>query len=663
MAQSSSLHLVAPKPQQPLAKPNRLDTVISRASDLILSQQHAVDGYWWYTLEANESINAEYILLTRYLQIDDRQTQLRIAKRIEKSQREDGSWPLFYEGPGDLSVTLECYFALKLMGWQTQSPALSKARHFILSKGGASQCRIFTRIHLALFGVIPWDACPTMPVSMIHLPQWAPFSIYGFSSWARACIVPLLVLMDQKKSRILPNHFLSELFVERSLEKCNWSYRTDKSFLSWERALIESDKILKLTEHFSFNPLHQSALKKCEQWIRSHIERTEDIYPALAYGAMALYSLGYSLGDPTIQKCLRALKSFQIPATRTVPEMPSKPTDKNSALYQQCCISPVWDTPWAAVSLVESGLPPDHPSLVKSGRWLLSKQILGVYGDWSKKNKKALPGGWSFEFQNDFYPDVDDTIQVLLFLKSIKLPEAETTKAFGRALQWFLSMQSKNGGWAAFDVNNDSEWVNRIPFSDHGACIDPPTPDITGRALELLALLGYKPSSSVVRRALHFIEKTQLPSGAWQGRWGVNTIYGTWCVLQGLKAINYPKRTSRVQQAVAWLKSIQRHDGGFGESCESYAKNKFVPVSRSVPSQTAWGLMALMSAEEAQSVSAQSAAAFLMKSQNHSGGWNEEHFTGTGFPGHFYIRYHGYRYYFPLMALAKYRKATKNSLL
>lgn len=635
-----------------------LNLSIDRASSLILSQQ-APEGYWWYTLEANESINAEFIFLMNYLDCVDLLTQNSIANRLLSSQNLDGSWSVYHQGEGDISLTIEGYLALKLAKIPSDDKAMRRARDFILMQGGITKCRIFTRIHLALFGLIPFSACPMMPVSLIQSPPWAPIHIYEFSSWARATVVPLLVVMDQKKIRRLPSDFLDALYLEKP-SAADWSFKTRKSPLSWDHFFIQLDQCLRAFDRFAIKLFQESSLKKCESWIREHIQKTEDIYPALAYGAMALHSLGYPLHDPDIQKCLSALRKFQMPVSDTLPPLPLQVTNHRTqytTLYQQCCISPVWDTPWAGVSLLEAGVPPDHPQMIKSGEWLVLKQILDVYGDWAIKNKKAKPGGWSFEFENDYFPDVDDTIEVLFFLNRVDFSMAQKRKSIGRGLDWFLSMQCKNGGWAAFDVDNTLEWVNKIPFSDHGACLDPATPDITGRAIELLVDYGYTLLNPVVKKAIHFLESTQEPWGPWWGRWGVNYIYGTWCVLGGLTKIGYPQKTPRFQKAIHWLLSIQRPDGGFGESCESYARKKFIPLDESVPSQTAWALMALVSAGLANTFAAKLAAEFLMNSQNLDGSWDEEYHTGTGFPGHFYIRYHGYRHYFPLLALSRFKKA------
>lgn len=656
-----------------------LEDAVARAANRLLGQQSA-DGYWWYTLEANESINAEYILLLHYLGLDDPGTESRLAQSLLDRQATDGSWSLYFGGPGDLSTTVEAYFALKLTGVPPSDRNLTRARQFILQMGGIEQSRVFTRIHLALFGIIPWTACPAMPVGFIKMPSWSPVTIYDFSSWARATIVPMLILLDQKKERRLARNYLLELFTSANPEQNDWALPRPHNLFSYKNFYIQIDKLLSLMEQFNIRPARKSSLQACERWIREHLEKTEDIYPALAYGVMSLFALGYPLDDPTIAKALHALKRFQVGVVPIkgagLPALPEQAPSEQSplerspsertllgnvrsgtsgSLYQQCCISPVWDTPWAGVAALEAGIDPDAPRLLKSGRWLIDRQILHTYGDWSFKSKPVYPGGWSFEFENDYFPDVDDTIQVLMFLNRLPLNTERFRMSLQRGMDWLLAMQCQNGGWAAFDVDNDSEWVNQIPFSDHGACLDPPTPDITGRAVELFAQLGYSARLPYIQKAIRFLEGHQENWGPWWGRWGVNYIYGTWCVLQGLAAIGYDMSTPRVVQAANWLKNIQNRDGGFGESCESYRHHTYIPLKESVPSQTAWALMALIAAGEGRGEAARKAARLLVRKQGKHGEWDEPHHTGTGFPGHFYIRYHGYRYYFPLLALAKYR--------
>lgn len=639
--------------------------VLSEACNALLEIQRR-DGYWWYTLEANETIGAEFIFLMHFLEQVDPRTMNGICQRILDVQNDDGSWALFNEGPPDLSSTVECYFALKLAGMDINDQRMRRARDFILSRGGITKTRVFTRIHLAMFGLIPWSSCPEMPVEAMLLPTWFPINIYEFSSWARATIVPLLVFMTIKPVVELSNFTnLDELFVG-PVDKAKWSFSTDKGLITWEYFFLYFDKVLKFIEKIPLKPLRKRAIDKCIEWTRTHVERTEDIYPALAYAALMFKSLGYSNDSPEIRKPFEALQRFQqCYATDDLPKLPDDSAETDAVLsgttdrcviHQQCCISPVWDTPWVMTALLESGVPDDSPALTKAARWLIARQITECHGDWAIKNMGAEPGGWSFEFENDYFPDVDDTIQVLNVLESVALPHQEKTEAIRRGYLWLLSMQNDDGGWAAFDRNNNLEVVNKIPFSDHGACLDPSSPDITGRAIELFGKRGYKAGDKPVRRAIDYIWHTQETSGCWWARWGINYVYGTWCVLTGLSQIGWDLSDERIRRAVGWLLATQRHDGGWGESPLGYEKKRYVPWHESVPSQTAWGLMGLVAAGEANSPAARRAVDWLTK-RCVDGSWNEAAYTGTGFPGHFYIRYHGYRHYFPVLALARFRKA------
>lgn len=640
---------------------NIIQSSVKLAAEKQLSLQFP-EGYWWYTLEANETICAEMIFATHFLNEIDIDMEKGLARRILSCQRRDGTWALYYDGPPDLSTTIECYWALKLVSRHCDlsqnlglaiSKSLERSRDFILTSGGITQSRVFTKIHLAMFGLIPWSACPEMPAELMLMPTWAPINIYEFSSWARACIIPLLVVMQKKPVRKM-DISLDELFSEPPSER-KWNFKTDKHLLSWERFFIRLNKVLKAASNLPFRPFEDKALKKCDEWICEHISKTEDIFPALSYGAMALSILGHPNSHPIIRKSLKALKSFrqtyegnELPAIARLNDLASVRSCE-STIHQQCCISPVWDTPWQITALLEAGVPVDHPQLLKAGRWLIKKQVTEVYGDWKIKNPSAKPGGWSFEFENEYFPDVDDTIQVLHVLNRLAIPESEKGPAMEKGLKWLLSMQNDDGGFAAFDRNNDLKVVNKIPFSDHGACLDESSPDITARVLKLLSDLNPPQSlvGNVIETARSYLKRTQSDFGGWFGRWGINYIYGTWCVLSAI---------GNDTKAVQWLKSIQHADGGWSESPESYKENRYIPYSSSskgVPSQTAWAVMGLIAAGEGGSKEVKRGIEFLTSRLKDDGTWDEREYTGTGFPGHFYIRYHGYRHFFPLLALAK----------
>jgi len=656
----------------PLAFKCGLERAIQRASELQLSYQNP-EGYWWYTLEANTTIDCEYIMLMHFLDAVDPDVEEGLVNRILSQQRSDGAWSLYYADDGDLNATIECYFVLKLNGHDTEASHMVRARKYILSRGGLTSARVFTRIHFAMFGLVPWSSCPAMPLNFILIPNWMPVNIYEFSSWARASIVPMLVLMAEKPVKHLKENFnLEELYLE-SEEERSFQFTHDKSFLSWESFFIRFDKSLKVLLKAPFRPTKARAMRACEEWITNHIERTEDIYPALAYSAIALHLLGHPLDHPVLKKCLDGLKRFQHYYSGDLPALPNiKGKDHGVSkietsplphfptselrIHQQCCISPVWDTPWSLTALLDAGTPADDSRLLDAGRWLISKQITDDIGDWKVKNPHGKPGGWSFEFQNDYFPDVDDTIQVIHVLNRLQLPLEEKEESMNLGLHWILSMQNDDGGWAAFDKNNKREFVNKIPFSDHGACLDPSSPDIAARVIGLLADFGFTREENIVRRAVDYISNTQTPFHAWSGRWGINYIYGTWAVLAGLRAIEYDMNQEMVQTAAHWLEQIQRSDGGWSESPDTYKFGKFEPYPESVPSQTAWALLGLMAARGAESDAVHRGADYLVKTLSDQGDWDEKYFTGTGFPGHFYIRYHGYRHFFPLMALGQYHR-------
>jgi squalene-hopene/tetraprenyl-beta-curcumene cyclase len=656
---------------------------------LILSHQRS-DGYWWYSLEANETIGTEFILLMHYLDMVDEHIQEGIKNRILDVQRDNGTWSIYNDGPPELSTTIECYWALRIAGVPADAENMIKARQYILEHGGIEKARVFTKIHLAMFGIVPWNACPCMPSWFILFPSWFPFNIYEFSSWARATIVPLLIFMTQRNTKKPPKDvMLEELFCNKPKHR-KYKLSTNKGYFSWGNFFIQIDRLLKVWNKMPFHPLLKYSINKCKKWTWEHVKSTEDIYPALAYCALAFKSLGYSNDSPQIKKPFEALKMFQqVYTTDDVPALPeeikddgvnppsrlreigvnpftegsSGPWAQNSKssikIHQQCCISPVWDTPWSVMALLEAGISPDDPALLKAGCWLISKQIKEAYGDWAVKNKKGKPGGWSFEFENDYFPDVDDTIEVLGVIDRLAIPDEKKRECMQLGINWMLSMQNNDGGFGAFDKNQTQLLVNRIPFSDHNACLDPSTPDITGRMIEFLATQnGYDRKHPVIRRALDFIWKTQEESGAWFGRWGINYIYGTWNVLMGLSAIGIdPSADDRVAKALNWIEKIQRKDGGFSESPITYDTGNFSTYGVSVPSQSAWALMGLVAGGRASGSAARRCAEYLLSSRNAQGGWNERHHTGTGFQGHFYIRYHGYRHFFPLLALGRYFRA------
>jgi squalene-hopene/tetraprenyl-beta-curcumene cyclase len=607
-----------------------------------LEEQHK-DGYWLYELESNVTITAEYLMLLHFLGLKDAVRDKKIAQHILKNQRIDGTWAIHWGGGGDLSTTVEAYFALKLAGFSADDLPLRKARAFILESGGIEASRVFTKIFLALFGEFDWKAIPSIPVEVNLLPAWFPINIYNFSSWARSTLVPLSAVLDRKPLRPLPDKTsVRELFKEPGKVP---PVTTQKlSSLSWKQFFIIMDRLIKAVEDLPVRPLREKALKKTEQWIHEHQEPSGDwggIQPAMVNAILALSALGYGVAYEPMKKGLEALENFTV--------------EKDDEIILQSCISPVWDTALTALALLYSGMDRDNPAINHACKWLISKQIF-CKGDWSVKRPDLQPGGWAFEFDNSWYPDVDDTAVVLMLLNRYADRSFVKPESLQSGLRWILGMRGKDGGWGAFDVDNNLGILNQLPFGDLEAMIDPSTPDLTGRVLELLGLVGFSQSHDIVRKAIRFLKKNQEEDGTWWGRWGVNYIYGSSSVLVGLGTIGEDMSKPYIQKTVRWFKSRQNIDGGWGECCESYDEAHLKCQGWSTPSQTAWALLALIAAGEGTSEEVHKGIKYLLKKQQPDGTWEEEFFTGTGFPKYFMIRYHNYRNCFPLMALGKFNK-------
>ncbi len=622
-----------------------LDEAIRRTQRYLLRVQHA-GGYWHFPLEANVTMDAEYIFFNRFLRRQAARQEARIVDHMLGTQNDDGSWSLYPGGPGHPSLTIEAYFALKLCGFSPADQRLKKAEEFIRAHGGLARAGVFTRCFLAYFGQFPWYGLPSMPVELILLPPWFPINIYALSSWARETVVPLTILMAlQPNIPLSPELGLAELWLEPPSPQ-TVAFPRSKNLLSWRNFFLALDYTLKfLGRHVRWNPFRARALKRAEQWILERQDRNGGwggIQPPMLNCVMALKALGYPDDHPVIEKGIQAVEDFLVA--------------DGDALMMQPCVSPTWDTALAAKALLDSGLQPDHPALNRAATWLIQNQIFRR-GDWSVYNPNLDPGGWAFEFANDWYPDVDDTAVILMQLQRIatKDPRAKQ-RAIAYGLEWALGMQSRNGGWAAFDTNNDAEFLNQIPFADMEAMIDPPTEDLTGRLLELMGSYGYDLQSTRARKAHRFLLRTQRPNGAWWGRWGANFIYGTWSVLAGLRAIGDDLRAPHVRRAVAWLKHHQNPDGGWGETLASYDDESLAGHGESTASQTAWAILGLLAGENDLSPELLRGVRFLLRTQNDDGSWSERLWTGTGFPRHFYLRYDGYRIYFPLMALGQVRQ-------
>jgi squalene-hopene/tetraprenyl-beta-curcumene cyclase len=634
-----------------------LDLVVERAQAWFAREQFG-EGYWWAELESNATMDAEYLLLTHFLGARDDEIWRGVAQDIRNYQRSDGSWAMYHGAPGDLSTTIECYFALKLAGDPAGAPHLTTAREFIRARGGIARARTFTRIWLALFGQWSWDDLPAMPPELMLLPASAPFSIYRFSSWARGTIVPLLLLMNDRPVKPVPDAARLDELRMPGIAPPGPRDALDRIFLAVDRALRFYDRL-------PFHPMREQAREAAEKWILAHQEADGSwggIQPPWVYSLMALRALGHPLDHPALKKGLEGMHG------RWLVRRP------DGSARVQACLSPVWDTGLALLALLESGLDPADGMAQRAARWLLEEEIR-VPGDWCVQAPDVEPSGWAFEFENDLYPDVDDTAVVVLALHKAGALDAETRE---RALHWVLAMQSRNGGWAAFDKDNTSRLPALLPFSDFGEMIDPPSADVTAHVIEMLGAFGFDRANPAMDRALRYLHGQQEKEGSWLGRWGVNHIYGVGAALPALAAAGEAMDGLPVRRAVRWLNERQNADGGWGETCASYVEVAARGRGESTPSQTAWALLGLIAAGRADSPAAHRGARFLLDRQRTDGAWDEESFTGCGFPGYgigeergariregkelsagFMIRYHLYRNCFPLLALGRYRTALR----
>lgn len=627
-------------------EPARLTQAIKRSQAYLLSQQKA-EGYWVGELEANTTLTSEYILFRHLIGDVDPVRQQKGVRYLLSQQQTDGGWTLYYDGPSDLSTTVEAYFALRVAGVSPAEPALRRACQLILSQGGVTRARVFTKIFLALFGQYDWRGIPFIPPELIFLPPSFYINIYEFSSWSRSVIIPLTIIFAKKPLCPLPlDRHVEELFLEPP-GPARYAIQRRERGLNWETFFVLLDSLLKRSEsYYTFSTLQtmrEIAIRRAEQWTLEHQDHTGDwggIMPAMMNSVLALLSLGYPLDSPPVGKGLEAIERFGMETADTFRLQP--------------CVSPVWDTVLSLTALVDSGVPCTHPAVRRTVQWVIGKQVLRE-GDWKVKNRRGQPGGWAFEFNNDFYPDNDDTAAVLIALHKAGLPDEAKGEVFQRGLQWLLSMQGDDGGWGAFDVNNNKAILNKIPFADSESMLDPSTSDLTGRTLELLGLGGFPRNHRVVQQALRFVQGDQQADGAWYGRWGVNYIYGTCHVLCGLRSMGEPMGQPYIRRAVQWLVAHQNADGGWGETCRSYEEPTLRGTGTSTASQTAWALMGLLAAGEGHHESVTHGINFLLRTQTAEGTWYEPEFTGTGFPKFFFIKYHMYQHYFPLMALGRYR--------
>ncbi|MBV8771026.1 MAG: squalene--hopene cyclase [Deltaproteobacteria bacterium] len=623
----------------------KLSFTIERAQRWLLEHQHP-EGYWQAALEANGEMNAEFIIFNRFMGVaPDPALDRKLKKHLLDIQQPDGSWTLFPGGAGHLSTTIDAYFALKLAGMKAGDEPMMRCRRWVLAKGGIARAGTLARFYLAAMNQVPWAATPTLPVELALLPAWFPVNMYELSSWARATLFALMVLQAQRPVVSLDwRQGVLELYVQPP-HFTKFKMPRGAQLFSLRNALLVTDKLLRWYDRNHQANLRARALRYAEQWLLEHQDANGSwggIEPCYLLSPMALKALGYRNDHPVIVKGLAATRELI--------------WDNGDSILYQPCISPNWDTALAAKALLDSGFDGQHPALRDAAKWLIAHQIF-KRGDWSIKRPKLAGGGWAFEFYNDWFPDVDDSAVILMVLAhTAHDDERRRQLAVQAGCDWVLGMQWKNGGFAAFDADNNSQWLNHVPFADVEASTDPACADLTGRVLEMMAEVGYSVDHPVARRAIGWLKREQKPDGSWWGRWGVCYIYGTFSALSGLRAIGVSIREPWIGRAVQWLKSVQNPDGGWGETCSADRDPALKGKGNSTASQTAWAVIGLLAGEDELSDSVMRGVAWLMDRQNDAGSWDETEFTGTGFPNHFYLRYYMYPHYFPLMALGRLRR-------
>jgi squalene-hopene/tetraprenyl-beta-curcumene cyclase len=635
------------------------------------------DGHWVYELEADATIPAEYVLMTHYLgETPDTALEAKIGAYLRRIQNPDGGWPLYYQGKFDMSASVKAYFALKMIGDTPDAEHMARARSIIHAQGGIARCNVFTRILLALYGILPWRSAPVMPVEIMLLPQWFPFHLSKISYWARTVLVPLLVLSALKpQARNLKGVRLDELFLTPA-EHIPLAPRAPHQNPFWFVFFRGVEALLRISEPYFPQHWRQKAIKRAVAFVRERLNGKDGlggIFPAMVNAVEMFEVLGVPESDPA-----RAMARHAIDKLLVI---------KTDEAYCQPCVSPVWDTALMCHALLETGTPPAIAAAQRGLDWLLPLQILHTRGDWISRRSAVRPGGWAFQYANPHYPDVDDTAVVALAMHRAADPDLvqqpedpqRFESALARATEWIIGMQSSDGGWGAFEPENTHLYLNNIPFSDHGALLDPPTADVSARCLSMLVQLDPQQRAALAQvgagaqpdtpagRALAYLLAQQEPDGSWYGRWGMNYIYGTWSALCALNIAGLPGWTDAtaasatpMQHAANWLLSIQNDDGGWGESGSSYALDySGYTKAPSTASQTAWALLGLMAAGASYHPAVLRGIEYLLEQQNQAGGWDEPWFTATGFPRVFYLRYHGYAQYFPLWALARYRNLTQ----
>ncbi|MCE0744235.1 squalene--hopene cyclase [Acetobacter sicerae] len=626
---------------------SELDRVVERAHAALGGKQND-DGHWVFELEADATIPAEYVLLEHFLDRIDQPLEDKIGVYLRRIQGEHGGWPLYHDGDFNISATVKAYYALKCIGDDINAPHMQRARQAVLDHGGAERTNVFTRFQLALFGEVPWHGTPVMPVELMLLPRSAFFSVWNMSYWSRTVIAPLLVLAALRPVAVNPRGVhVQELFVTPPDQVKDWIRGPYRS--KWGHAFKVLDQVLRPVVKLIPQKVHEKAIKASVDFIEPRLNGIDGlgaIYPAMANTVMMYRAMGVPDSDPRANTAWESVRALLV--------------DHGDEVYCQPCVSPIWDTGLAGHAMMEAGSGPDpiarketEEKMAKAAEWLRDRQILDVKGDWAINRPDLEPGGWAFQYRNDYYPDVDDTAVVGMLLHRQNDPAND--EAIERARKWIVGMQSTNGGWGAFDVDNDKELLNHIPFSDHGALLDPPTADVTARCVSFLAQLGHAEDRPVIECALEYLRGDQEKDGSWFGRWGTNYIYGTWSVLCALNAAGVSHDDPMVVRAVEWLRSVQRPDGGWGEGCESYEDGPRGQYKESLPSQTAWAVLGMMAVGRRDDPAVVRGIAWLSKQQGENGEWEEDPYNAVGFPKVFYLKYHGYRQFFPLLAVSRYR--------
>ena len=625
---------------------NEFETALKRSQNYLLSIQKP-EGYWIGELIVDVTLIADMVAYHHWDRSVDPAWQRKAVNHIFGKQLPDGGWNIYHGGPAEVNATIKAYLALKLAGVSVTDPRMLKAREVALRLGGVPRMNTFSKLYLALIGLFPWKYLPTIPCEVLLIGKWFHVNFWEMSNWSRAMIVPLAIINHFRPTRQVAVD-LNELFPEGYHER-DLALPRDPEWFTWRNFFLSLDGLHKFADlwaHAGIHPFRRRALKKCEEWMLERFEKSDGlaaIFPAMLNALIALKCLGYADDHPQVKRAWYELKKLQ--------------HETEDSVRCEPCFSPVWDTAIVAICLRESGVPADHPQMQKAADWLIDREIR-FKGDWVHKNPvKVEPSGWVFEFKNEWNPDVDDTAMVILALRKIALADRrKRDESIQRGLNWMMAFQCKDGGWAAFDKDCTKSILEKVPFADHNAMLDPECADITARILELLGYEGWDVKHPQIRDALDYVKAQQEPDGSWYGRWGVNYIYGTWQVCRGMAALGIDMGQPWLVRARKWLESVQHEDGGWGERCNTYDDPVFKGQGPSTASQTAWAVMGLLAFGDAQSESVQRGIEYLVRTQNPDGSWTEDEVTGTGFPKVFYLKYDMYRNAWPLLALATYKK-------